>query len=134
MFNHRQGSTIIHYFLIIHFLLTNRYNMKTIKGKVILVTGSGRGFGRGMAYAYAVAGAKVVTASRTISELESLSDLQDAAAFKITELNKKKRLNQISEVEYNIAKQGFESQYSNAKQGIQDMNLAKNIDFLKANY
>lgn len=66
-----------------------------------------------------------------ISELESLSDLQDAAAFKITELNKKKRLNQISEVEYNIAKQGFESQYSNAKQGIQDMNLAKNIDFLK---
>lgn len=46
--------------------------MKTVKGKVILVTGSGRGFGRGMAYAYAVAGAKVVTASRTVSELKSL--------------------------------------------------------------
>lgn len=66
-----------------------------------------------------------------ISELESFSDLADAAAFKITELNKKKRLNQISESEYNVAKQGFESQYNSAKQGIQDMNLAKNIDFLE---
>jgi NAD(P)-dependent dehydrogenase (short-subunit alcohol dehydrogenase family) len=46
--------------------------MKTVNGKVILVTGSGRGFGRAMAYAYAVAGAKVVSVSRTVSELESL--------------------------------------------------------------
>lgn len=46
--------------------------MKTVDGKVILVTGSGRGFGRAMAYAYAIAGAKVVSVSRTVSELESL--------------------------------------------------------------
>jgi gluconate 5-dehydrogenase len=46
--------------------------MSTLDGKVILVTGSGRGFGRAMAYAYALAGAKVVSVSRTVSELESL--------------------------------------------------------------
>ena len=46
--------------------------MSTLDGKVILVTGSGRGFGRAMAYAYALAGGKVVSVSRTVSELESL--------------------------------------------------------------
>lgn len=46
--------------------------MKKLDGKVILVTGSGRGFGRAMAYTYALAGAKVVSVSRTVSELESL--------------------------------------------------------------
>ena len=66
-----------------------------------------------------------------ISELESYSDLADAAAYKITELNKKRRLNQISESEYNVAKQGFESQYNSAKQSISDMKLNENIDFLK---
>jgi 2-hydroxycyclohexanecarboxyl-CoA dehydrogenase len=48
--------------------------MNELDGKVILVTGSGRGFGRGMAYAYALAGAKVVSVSRTISELASLEE------------------------------------------------------------
>jgi NAD(P)-dependent dehydrogenase (short-subunit alcohol dehydrogenase family) len=46
--------------------------MKKLDEKVILVTGSGRGFGRAMAYTYALAGAKVVSVSRTVSELESL--------------------------------------------------------------
>jgi NAD(P)-dependent dehydrogenase (short-subunit alcohol dehydrogenase family) len=46
--------------------------MSKLVGKVILVTGSGRGFGRAMAYAYALAGAKVVSVSRTVSELETL--------------------------------------------------------------
>ena len=48
--------------------------MNKLDGKVILVTGSGRGFGRGMAYAYALAGAKVVSVSRTTSELASLEE------------------------------------------------------------
>ena len=45
----------------------------TIKDKVVLVTGSGRGFGRAMAYAYAKEGAKVVAASRTKTELEDMA-------------------------------------------------------------
>ena len=46
--------------------------MSKLDGKVILVTGAGRGFGRAMAYAYALNGAKVITVSRTVSELKSL--------------------------------------------------------------
>lgn len=46
--------------------------MSKLDGKVILVTGAGRGFGRAMAYAYALNGAKVITVSRTVSELNSL--------------------------------------------------------------
>ena len=44
--------------------------MDRMKGKVALVTGSGRGFGRTMALSYAQEGAKVVLVSRTKSELE----------------------------------------------------------------
>jgi NAD(P)-dependent dehydrogenase (short-subunit alcohol dehydrogenase family) len=51
-----------------------RLKMTMLDGKVILVTGSGRGFGRAMAYAYALSGAKVVSVSRTISELKSLEE------------------------------------------------------------
>lgn len=47
-------------------------SMKRLEDKVVLVTGSGRGFGRGMAYAYALEGAKVVITSRTVKELSSL--------------------------------------------------------------
>lgn len=48
--------------------------MKRLSGKVALVTGSGRGFGRSMAYAYALAGVKVVSVSRTVSELMDLEE------------------------------------------------------------
>jgi NAD(P)-dependent dehydrogenase (short-subunit alcohol dehydrogenase family) len=44
--------------------------MNRLKGENILVTGSGRGFGRSMAVAYAVEGAHVVSTSRTLSELK----------------------------------------------------------------
>lgn len=46
--------------------------MNRLEDKVILVTGSGRGFGRAMAYSYALDGAKVISVSRTVSELKSL--------------------------------------------------------------
>jgi NAD(P)-dependent dehydrogenase (short-subunit alcohol dehydrogenase family) len=46
--------------------------MKRLDDKVILVTGSGRGFGRAMAYSYALEGANVIATSRTVSELQSL--------------------------------------------------------------
>jgi NAD(P)-dependent dehydrogenase (short-subunit alcohol dehydrogenase family) len=42
-----------------------------LKGKNILVTGSGRGFGQSMAVAYAAEGAHVISTARTISELQN---------------------------------------------------------------
>lgn len=46
-----------------------------IAGKVVLVTGAGRGLGQGIAVAFAAAGAHVLTVSRTASELEQTSSL-----------------------------------------------------------
>jgi NAD(P)-dependent dehydrogenase (short-subunit alcohol dehydrogenase family) len=48
--------------------------LKRLDGKVILVTGSGRGFGRGMAYAYGKEGAKVIAVARTVNELSTLKE------------------------------------------------------------
>jgi len=46
-----------------------------LEGKVVLVTGSGRGFGRSMAIAYAREGAKVASAARTRAELEDMAEV-----------------------------------------------------------
>jgi NAD(P)-dependent dehydrogenase (short-subunit alcohol dehydrogenase family) len=43
--------------------------LRRLEGKVALVTGSGRGFGRPVAVAYALEGARVVSVARTSSEL-----------------------------------------------------------------
>ena len=46
----------------------------SLKGRVAVITGAGRGLGRSMALALAAAGADVVAASRTAPEIESLRD------------------------------------------------------------
>jgi NAD(P)-dependent dehydrogenase (short-subunit alcohol dehydrogenase family) len=48
--------------------------MNRLDGKIILITGAGRGFGKYMSLAYAHEGATVIVASRTISELTNLKD------------------------------------------------------------
>ena len=66
-----------------------------------------------------------------ISEIETLTDLADASAYKITELNKKLRSGEISEETYNSAKSGFDTEYKSARQKLLDMQLDKNLEFAK---
>ena len=50
-----------------------------LDGKVVLVTGGGRGLGRGMAHALAAAGARVMIAARTQAQLDStVQEIRDA--------------------------------------------------------
>src|SRR5258706_507930 len=52
--------------------------MFSMKGKVCVVTGAGRGLGRGIALAYAKQGADVVLASRTRADLDEVAGLVTA--------------------------------------------------------
>ncbi len=48
--------------------------MKRLEGKVVLITGAGRGFGKYMSLAYAKEGANVIAAARTVSEMTRLKE------------------------------------------------------------
>ena len=68
---------------------------------------------------------------KQISEIESLTDLADAAAFKVTELNKQFRKNEISESQYTLAMEGFKSEYDSVRKALTAMELEKNLEFAK---
>ena len=48
--------------------------MNRLDGKIVLITGAGRGFGKYLTLAFASEGAKVIAASRTISQLKRLKE------------------------------------------------------------
>ena len=55
-----------------------------LKGRNILVTGSGRGFGQSMAVAFASEGAHVISTARTISELQNTEQYIGAIGGKVS--------------------------------------------------
>jgi NAD(P)-dependent dehydrogenase (short-subunit alcohol dehydrogenase family) len=55
-----------------------------LKGKNILVTGSGRGFGQSMAVAFAAEGAHVISTARTVSELQNTEHYIEAVGGKVS--------------------------------------------------
>ena len=62
-----------------------------------------------------------------INKIENLSDLYDAAAYQVTELNKKLRRGDINQKEYDLGKIGFEIELDKAKEQLVEMELGKNL-------
>lgn len=65
----KPDSTIAHYSDTYPYISPIKY-ASSLHGKVVLITGSGRGIGRATAFAFAAAGANVVCMSRTRSDIE----------------------------------------------------------------
>ena len=66
-----------------------------------------------------------------LKEIESLTDLADAAAYQVIELDKKLRAGEIDKAGYDLAYQGFKSEYDSVRQQLIDMNLEQNIKTAK---
>ena len=58
--------------------------MKTLEGKVVLVTGAGRGFGKYITLAFGRMGAEVIAAARSTNELEAIKKSIEAKDGKCT--------------------------------------------------
>jgi len=66
-----------------------------------------------------------------LKEIENLTDLAETAASQITELNKKFRSGEIDKAGYELATEGFKSEYKKVRQSLIDMELEKNIGLAK---
>jgi len=62
-----------------------------------------------------------------LKEIENLTDLADVAASQVIELDKKLRAGKIDKAGYDLAYQGFKSEYDGVRQQLIDMNLEQNI-------
>lgn len=62
-----------------------------------------------------------------LKEIENLTDLADVAASQVIELDKKFRSGEIDKAGYDLAYQGFKSEYDGVRQQLIDMNLEQNI-------
>ena len=62
-----------------------------------------------------------------LKEIENLTDLADVAASQVIELDKKLRAGEIDKTGYDLAYQGFKSEYDGVRQQLIDMNLEQNI-------
>jgi len=71
--------------------------MKDITGKVAVVTGAGRGIGRAVAVELAQTGARVVLASRSITELEETARMAGSGSVVLTDVRKNDDIHRLVE-------------------------------------
>ncbi len=71
--------------------------MKDITGKVAVVTGAGRGIGRAVAVELAQTGARVVLASRSITELEETARMAGSGSVVLTDVRKNDDIHRLLE-------------------------------------